>query len=287
MDSIELLKKEMFRRRYSPKTIKTYLYCIRTFLRITKLESKEINKSDITNFLNNLAEKNYSGSTINLYLQSIKFMMEEILHKNKTFYHIKYSKIPRSLPEVLSKEETLNLFLKIENKKHNLMIRLMYSAGLRVSELVHLKIKDLEFNKNFGWVRHGKGNKDRLFIIANSIKDELIRYIKENNLNLDSWLFNGYKDHHLSQKSVYMIVKRAAKKANIKKKVHPHTLRHSFSTHLIENGYDITSLQSLLGHNSPETTMIYIHLASPKMISVKSPLDSLNYNYNGDTKNGL
>ena len=211
-------------------------------------------------------------------------MMEEILHKRRTFYNIKYTKVPRRLPEVLTQSEVLSLFENIKNKKHSLAIKLMYSSGLRVSELVHLNVKDLEFDKNFGWVRKGKGNKDRLFIIAKSINKELQDYISENNLDQDSWLFKGNKGYHLSQKSIYMIVKRAAKKARISKKVHPHTLRHSFSTHLIENGYDVSSVQALLGHKSPETTMVYLHIASPNMINVKSPLDNLNYNYKEGTE---
>jgi len=145
---------------------------------------------------------------------------------------------------------------------------------LRVSELVNLKVRDLDLNLNHGWVRHGKGNKDRLFIIANSLKERLLSHIKEKNLDYNSWLFNTYNGH-ISVRSIQEIVKKAAKKAKIYKKVHPHTLRHSYATHLIENGYDIASVQSLLGHNSAETTMVYVHLASPKLINVKSPLDDL------------
>ena len=281
MDVIYLMRKEMTRRRYSLMTIKSYLYCVNKFLIFSKKEIGEITKHDAMNYLNKLSEKGVSGSTLNVFLQSIKFMMEEILHKRRTFYNIRYSKTPKRLPEVLTQKEVSALLNSIKNNKHKLAIKLMYSAGLRVSELVHLKISDLELDKNIGWVRRGKGNKDRLFIVAKSINMEIKDYIKSNNLNDDFWLFNGYKGNHLSQKSVHMIVKRAAKKAGIKKKVHPHTLRHSFSTHLIENGYDVASVQSLLGHKNPETTMIYLHIASPKMINVKSPLDSLNCNSEG------
>ena len=281
MDVIELMKKEMLRRRYSLMTIKAYVCCIRKFLNSSKKNDiKKITKYDALEYLNKLAEKDVSGSTINVCLQSIKFMMEEILHRRRTFYNIKYAKVPKRLPTVLSQEEILTLLDSIKNKKHILAIKLMYSAGLRVSELVHLKVKDIEFDKNFGYVRGGKGNKDRLFIIAEKINKKLQDYIKENNLGSDSWLFQGYKGHHLSQKSIYMITKKAAKKAKIEKNVHPHTLRHSFSTHLIENGYSVASVQSLLGHKSPETTMVYVHMASPRMINIKSPLDTLDKDCN-------
>ncbi len=154
------------------------------------------------------------------------------------------------------------------------MIKLMYGAGLRVSELVNLRVNDLDLNNNFGFVRKGKGNKDRLFIVANSLKEELTNFIKGNELNSDSYLFNSYNGH-MSVRSVQEIIKRATKLAKIDKEVHPHTLRHSYATHLIENGYDVASVQSLLGHNSMETTMVYLHIAKPNMINVKSPLDNL------------
>ena len=123
-------------------------------------------------------------------------------------------------------------------------------------------------------MRNGKGNKDRPFIIAEKLKESLSRYI--NNCQTEnSYLFLGKRGRYISPETVRQCVKKAAKKAGINKNVHPHTLRHSFSTHLIEEGCDITSVQSLLGHSSAETTMVYVHMASPRIISVKSPFDSL------------
>lgn len=275
MDLIELMKKEMFRRKYSIRTIKTYNYCIKKFLLKYPKDPLKITKKDITDYLNSFIEKNISGTTINVNLQALKFLVEEILHRPKTFYHIKYSKTPKKLPQVLTKEEIIKMLKQIKNQKHKLMIKLMYSAGLRVSELVHLRLRDLEIDKNFGWVRKGKGNKDRLFIVARKINKELQEHIKENNLQLEDWLFKGQKGDHYSTRSIQEIIKKAIIRSGITKRVSPHTLRHSFSTHLIENGYGVTSVQSLLGHKSPETTMIYIHLASPSMINVESPLDTL------------
>ena len=273
MDVIELMKKEMLRRNYSLKTIKAYNYCLNKFLIFCNKDFKKISKQDVKDYLDKLVEKNKSGSTINVHLNALKFLMEEILNK-RFMIKIKYSKTPKILPLFLTKQEVINLINSISNDKHKLMIKLLYSSGLRINELVNLKVKDLEFDKNYGWVRQGKGNKDRLFIIADSLKEELSNYIKKENLDQDSWIFNSYNGH-ISTRSIQEIVKRATKKAKLNKKVHPHTLRHSYATHLIENGYDINSVQSLLGHNSPKTTMIYIHMASPKLINVKSPLDGL------------
>ena len=151
----------------------------------------------------------------------------------------------------------------------------MYSAGLRVSELVHLKVEDFNFENNYGWVREGKGKKDRLFIIAKKLKEEIIEHIDKNALKHDSWLFPGFKNKHYSVSSIQNIVKKTAKKASINRNIHPHTLRHSFATHLIQNGYSVLELQPLLGHRNIETTLIYTHMASPNLIKIKSPFDQL------------
>ena len=274
MDLIELMKKEMLRRKYSFRTIKAYRDCLNKFLLFCKKEPRKITKKDIKDYLDNLQERNKTGSTINIHLNALKFAMEEILNKN-FMVRIKYSKTPKTLPTVLTKEETVKLIDSIENERHRLMIKLMYSAGLRVSELVNLKIIDLDLEKNYGWVRHGKGNKDRILIIAESIKEELLNYVKDNKLESENYLFESHNGH-ISARTIQVIIKKASKKAKIIKDVHAHTLRHSFSTHLIEDGYDIISLQSLLGHNSAQTTMQYVHMATHRLISVKSPIDRLN-----------
>lgn len=274
MDAIHLMVKEALRRGYSRKTIKTYAYCIKDFLNKSQKNTKNITKKDIRDYLDKLIEKNSSGNTINVHLNAIKFLMEEILRK-KVMVHIRYSKAPKKLPTVLTREEVQNLLNAIQNPKHRLIAQLLYSSGLRVSELVHLKKEDLELDKGVGWVRNGKGGKDRLFIIAEKLKEDIKKHAEENCPELTSWLFQGVKGRHLSQKTVQEIIKSAAKKAGITKNVHPHTLRHSFATHLIENGCDLASVQFLLGHNSAQTTMVYVHMCPPKLVSVKSPYDSL------------
>lgn len=273
MDLIYLTKKELFRRNYSIRTIKSYAFCLDKFLQWCKKEPRELTKVDIRRYLYHLCSRNKSASTLNVNLQAIKFALEEILNK-RFFVRLPYSKVSQRLPEALSKREVVQLIAAIPNKKHQLMVKLLYSAGLRVSELVNLKVRDLDFENNTGWVRHGKGNKDRPFIIATAIKDELSKRIEEVNLNYSSWLFPG-RGTHLHTRSVQEIIKKATVKARLRKNVHPHTLRHSFATHLIENGYDVATVQSLLGHNSAETTMVYVHMAKPKLLAVKSPYDSL------------
>ena len=205
---------------------------------------------------------------------AIKFLLEDCLHKRMRL-NIKYSKTPKRLPTVLTKEEIKKLFNAIENKKHKLMIELLYGAGLRVSELINLKVGNLEIDNGYGFVRGGKGNKDRLFILSQKLIDRLKELIEEGSLDKNSYLFNSNKNLKYDIRTIQQIVKKAGKKAKIEKKISPHSLRHSFATHLIENGYDVSSVQALLGHKSPETTFIYLHASSKRMINVKSPLDDL------------
>ncbi len=276
IDIEESVKKECKRRRYSDKTIKTYLYCIDRFLRFIKKDIRYISKKNVRLFLEYLSEKDLTGSTMNVYHMAIRFLFENVLDK-RMWIDIKYSKVPEKLPVVLTKEEVKKLFNAIENNKHRLMIELMYGAGLRASELLNLKIKDFDIDKKYGFVKHGKGNKDRLFILPGKLIDWIKEIINKENLPDESYLFISNRREKYNIRTLQQIIRKASRKAGLKnyKEVHPHTLRHSFATHLIENGYDVSAIQSLLGHKSPETTMIYVHMASPNMINIKSPLDKL------------
>lgn len=272
VDVLEKMHREMLRRRYSVRTIKTYRLCVRQFLNSNYKDVRRYSKKDIREYLEGLAVRGASGSTINVYLQALKFMMENVLNK-RVWIDIKYSKTDKKrIPEFLTKEEVIRMFSVVENEKHLLMLKLMYSAGLRVSELLNLRFRDLNVSEGYGWVRKGKGNKDRVFIIANRLNTELKSWVSHK--NFDDFLFVG-RSGRLSVRTVQMIVSTAAKKAGIKKNVHPHTLRHSFATHLIETGYAVNSVQTLLGHNSPDTTMVYVHMKPSSMIDVVSPYDGL------------
>jgi len=268
------IKRECKRRRYSDRTANTYLYCIRRFLKFANKSLDKISKKDVRLFLEHLSEKEMAGNTMNTYHMAIRFLFEEVLDK-RIWIDIRYSKVPEKLPVVLTKEEAKRLFDAIKNEKHRLMVQLMYSAGLRVSEMISLKVKDLELDKGYGYVRSGKGNKDRLFIVAETLKPEIKKLIGQENLQQENFLFNSNRDKKYDVRSLQQIIKKAAKKIKLQKVISCHTLRHSFATHLIENGCSLNDVQSLLGHKSPETSMIYVHIASPKMINIKSPLDNL------------
>ena len=152
---------------------------------------------------------------------------------------------------------------------------LLYSAGFRVSELINLKKEDIEIERGLGWVRAGKGNKDRLFVLAEKIRELLQNHIRSECLYESSYLFKGNHFGHISRSSVQNIVLAAAKIAGIRRRIHPHTLRHSFATHLVENGYNIFTIQPLLGHSSIDATETYLHMVSPSLYQVQSPYDTL------------
>ena len=275
MELTDMITKEGRRRNYSAKTIESYQAYVKRFFEYCKKEPKRVTKKDIREFLDKLIERGQSGNTINVNLNAFRFVFEDLLRR-RIRLNIRYSKKPLQLPVFLEKEEVKAFLDSVENEKHRLMVELMYSAGLRVSELCNLRVKHLEIDKGYGFVRKGKGKKDRVFIIAEYVKQKIKSLIESEQLNAEDWLFMSNRKRQYDVRTIEEIVKKARKKAGIVKNIHPHTLRHSFATHLIENGYSLTEVQSLLGHKSPETSMIYIHLATPRMLNVKSPLDSLN-----------
>jgi site-specific recombinase XerD len=274
MELDEKIKRECIRRGFTDRTIETYISCINKFLRFCGKDARYVSKQDALDFLNYLSEKGLSGNSMNVYHMALRFLLEEVLRKN-IHLNIKYSKRPSKLPIVLTKDETRKLIEAIKNQKHRLIIELIYSAGLRVSELTNMRVCDLRIDKNYGFVRQGKGRKDRIFIIADCLKDKLRNLIAEEKLDDENNLFLTNKRERYSARTLAEIIKTACKNSGINKKVHCHTLRHSFATHLIENSCSLSEVQSLLGHKSPETTMIYVHLAAPNMIKVRSPLESL------------
>ena len=269
-----LIEKHAKRRGLRKKTITTYVQCIKEFFSFyPNKDIKKITKKDVEKYLDDLLERGRSKSTLNVHLCSLKFLFTSILNK-KLLINVRFSRTPKKIPVVLSKFEVIRLLDAIDNPKHNLMISLMYSAGLRVSELVNLKKRNIDFSRNCGWVRDGKGGKDRPFLIAQKLNQRLFNYISENCKSEDDFLFNG-RYGAIRVSTIQKIVKDASKVAGLKKNVHTHTLRHSFSTHLIENGFNLYSVQNLLGHESPETTMMYVHVANTNLFSVISPFDTL------------
>ena len=204
-------------------------------------------------------------------VSSLRFFFKRVLDRPDIFVNLEVPKRERKLPEVLSVEEIKSLIDSAGFKKSKLLIQLLYSSGLRVSELVNLTPKDLDFKQGIGWVRKGKGKKDRLFKLADSISKQLEKQIINNLEN--KYIFS--KDKPLTTRNIQLLIKKTAIKAGINKKVTPHTLRHSFATHLLEAGENLVIIQQLLGHENLETTRIYTHISQDQLKKVKSPLDRL------------
>lgn len=274
MDVARIIKENGMLRGLSPRTIKTYSVTVDKFLRTYRLAPHQVTQNHIKTFLLRKLEQGSAGNTVNVYLNALKFFYEVCLNKKLTV-NIKFSKVPKTLPEFLTQEECIHFFSCIKNGKHKLMITLMYSAGLRISELLNLRVKDFQFEQNYGWVRQGKGKKDRIFIIAEQLADQLLMWITKRNLENENYLFTNSLGRKMGAQTMRKVIKYALKLSGIPKNVHPHTLRHSFATHLIENGYSVTDVQPLLGHARLETTLVYTHLAKPKLLNTKSPFDAL------------
>jgi len=269
--ALKLLKSELKLRGASPRTFQSYTSsCEKFFESIDEEDLNEIYVEDIKIYLADLIEeKNYSPATIALIRSSIYFLFNEVLDRG--LKKIKTPKIPNKLPIVATKKELNSLFAHL-SEKSLLMIQLLYASGLRVSELVSLKIEDLELNENHGWVRGGKGGKDRLFIISEQLSRDLERFIVKRKLD-SGYLFRGRNKSMMSTRNVQKIIKEAAARAGINKRITPHKLRHSFATHLLEAGNDIRVIQELLGHSNLQTTQIYTHVTKTTLQNVQSPLN--------------
>jgi site-specific recombinase XerD len=267
------LERELKIRGFSQKTIKSYCLYNRLFLAFIQKSPKEVKNDDIKKYLQNLKNSGAANSTLNVAINALKFYYSQILRR-RFFFDIKHAKKSNYLPVVLSPEEIDKMIDAITNPKHKFLISLMYAAGLRVSELIKIKMRDIDLDRRMLRVCQGKGRKDRYTLLAEKLSSTLSQQIKLK--QPDDYLFTGSGDEgHLTSMSAEKIVKRAASLAGIYKNVSCHTLRHSFATHLLEQGTDIRYIQELLGHKNLETTQIYTKVSARNLSNIKSPLDNL------------
>lgn len=256
----------------SQYTIRNYVFANSKLIDFMKKNPDEITTDDVKDYMaEHLSGK--SSSSLVLFLAAIKYAYSNILKKDIT-EGIKRSKKEVKIPSVLTKDEVKKLISYLNNEKSKLMISLIYACGFRVSELINLKINDVDFNDKTGHVRRGKGKKDRIFNIPNFLAEQLQKQSETQKKEGKEFLFTGPKGR-LSSRNLEKIVRKAAKKAQINKKVSPHTLRHSFATHLLESGVGIRMIQELLGHSNLSTTQIYTHVSSEEIKKIPSPLDNL------------
>jgi integron integrase len=266
---------------YSPETKKAYLGHIKRFILFICKESQEINDQDIRKYLLFLLKKEKSHSYVNQAVSSIKFFIKDVLHKRDMIIDLPRPKKEQKLPDILSKNEVSQILKSVKNPKHKALLMLVYSAGLRVGEVVRLKIDQIDSKRMLIHIRQGKGQKDRYTILSDVALETLRVYAK--NYHLKDWLFPGaIVGNHLSERSAQKIFEAARKQAGIIKQVSIHSLRHSFATHLLEGGTDLRYIQEILGHKNSKTTEIYTHVSEKELRRIRSPLDWLSDSQNDD-----
>lgn len=267
-EALLLAKNELLLRNYSRSTTQSYLHCLNEYFYFKKVNIENLEVDNIKQFLLQKHDK-YSPQTTNLYLNAIKFFYHQTLKLNFPI-PIRFAKRNKSIPIVLSPEEIKLLINQTPNAKHQLLLSLSYGAGLRVSEVIDLKVKDLDFANNFIHVKEAKNKKDRITLLPEKLIDHLKNIIAGK--QADDAVFHSDHGGKLSARTAQKIFEISWRKTGIKKDATFHSLRHSFATHLLENGVDIRYIQSLLGHANIRTTQIYTKVTNFGLKNIKSPL---------------
>jgi len=265
------LEQEMRLRNFSARTISSYLYYNKELLRFANYKSPlGINSQDIKDCLDFLISGNKARATVDVAINALKFYYGAILER-KMIYKIHRPKKEKSLPTVLAKSEIVRMINSTDNLKHKLVIQVLYSTGLRVDELRNLEIDQIDFERKSVFVKAGKGRKDRITIIAQTVLENIGKYLLA--YQPLRYLFESFApERKMSIRSLQKIVTGAALKSGIRKNVSAHTLRHSFATHLLENNVNLRYVQSLLGHARLETTQIYTQVAANNLREIKDLL---------------
>lgn len=256
-------------RNYSSKISKTYLLYIKQYLEFSKKHNFKNRSEAIEKFLLEKASKKQSPQTINLALNSVKFFYKEILKSSKKI-DLKFAKRSNKLPIILSGMEIKKILKNILNQKYCLAVVLSYAGGLRISEIKNLKIKDIDLEELVIHVKNAKGKKDRITVFPKKLKTDF-QNLMAGKRNSD-FVFESNRGGKLTTRSFQLAFHKALKNAQIKKDATFHSLRHSFATHLLENGTDVRYVQELLGHANIRTTQIYTKVTNPKLKNIKSPL---------------
>lgn len=255
---------------------RSYTRSVRDICLYTRMLPADLDLDEIIDYLLYLKDKGLSWAKIKLDVAALRYYYRELLDDEELACKIPYPKEEKTLPTILSREELLDLFNACQNKKHRIILRLVYSAGLRRSELIHLKIEDIDSKDGKYRIRinKGKGNKDRYTVLSTKILQELRDYFVA--CRPKTYLFNGQrKGEPMSRGLLRHILNTAKKHSGIRKDFCLHTLRHSFATHCLEDGLPLTTLQSLMGHSTMQTTMIYLHVSEVPLFKAFSPLDNI------------
>jgi integrase/recombinase XerD len=276
MDTVrEKMLGELQLRGITPRTQTAYLREIAKLETYFNRSPEELGEEEVKEYLVHMLEdRGLSSGTYKYYAAGIKFLYRTTLNRGEVVEKIKYPKAKIKLPVVLDLSEVRTMLSVMENLKHRAVLTITYSAGLRVSETAHLKVTDIDSKRMMVRVRQGKGGKDRYTILSKTTLECLREYWRA--YRPKDWLFEGQKEgSHICYTSIRNIFVEAKERAGITKPVGPHSLRHAFATHLIEAGTSLHHVQLLLGHKSPKTTTVYLHVSKMNLAQVCSPLDSI------------
>jgi len=260
-------------KRYSQSTIQTYTFFVADFINFhTKTPLEELTNRDVELFIETVfIERNYSVSSQRQFISALKIFTVFYPQIKINNLSLERPKKSRTLPSVLSQEEVLRIIQYTQNIKHRAILTLLYSCGLRIGELINLKLADFHVERKQLIVKKGKGRKDRYVSLADSFLPLLSNYYHSYKPTI--YFVEGQNGGKYSAESIRSFLRKSCKKAGIRKLVTPHTLRHSYATHLLENGVDLRYIQTLLGHSKPETTMIYTHVQRKDLMEIQNPLD--------------
>lgn len=277
----------MTAQRYSTSTIKQYSTAFLKYIQYYKNIAIGLHTEiEVNRYLADLTKGNLSFSTVNMVYSAVKFYFEKIVfQENFIFERLKRPRKGRTLPTIMSIREVDRLLRSCDNLKHITILYTLYSSGIRLSEILNIKVSDILWDRNQIFIKSGKGNKDRMVMLSEALKKILQSYFDE--YTPTYWMFEGQdRKTQYSSSSIQKIVKKASIKAGIMRKVTPHTLRHCFATHLLDNGTDIRYIQELLGHKDIKTTLLYTHVTTRQLNNIQSPLDKMLLDRNFNTKSG-
>jgi integrase/recombinase XerD len=273
--AVTALEQVLMLKRYSWRTIKSYKNCFRQFIKhFDEIKPSQISRAQINEYLSFLIrERQVGASHQSQVMSAIKMFYVAVVNQEEKVQNLFQPKRAQKLPKVLTEEEVTALLKSVANLKHRCILMLVYSAGLRLGELINLRLHDLQPEKNRLWVRNGKGGKDRCTILSEKVWLQLKEYIEL--YKPVEWVFEGQLGGQYSERSVQELFSQAKVRSQVNPLATVHTLRHSFATHLLEKGVNLRYIQELLGHESSKTTEIYTHMTQKGWDKLKSPIDDL------------
>lgn len=261
-------------RRYAKRTRETYGYLLHVFFATIEYQRFDQLTHRVVDAYNtdHVVRAGYSVSYQRQFIGALKIYLKVRPRVSIIPENLERPDRQKRLPTVLSEEEVMRLIGQIPQIKHRTIVATLYATGMRISEVLALRLRDIDFHRNMIHIVQSKGGKDRVIGLSESLKILLANYMRDHHPQI--YLFNGQGGGPYSGSSVRQIIHRAARRAGITKKVTPHTMRHSYATHLLDQGVDVRHVQELLGHSKPETTMIYTHVSTKKLMQIRSPFDA-------------